>query len=264
MSAPDSRDSDARENRARANVVHVDVDVVRMSEVVDIVMGWSRGTRVRSAIGVNAYVCNMATTNRRFRADVAAADLAYADGQSIVWAARSLGHDLPERIATTDLIEPLAAAAADQHVKLFFFGAAPGIAQLAADRLAAANAGLEIETHDGFVTPDAMPALVAQINASGAGILLVGLGDPLQQRWVAEHRDELTVPAILTCGGLFDWISGSHRRAPAWMIRAGLEWLWRFMIEPRRLARRYLLGNPAFIARVTRQRLFSRRSNGRS
>lgn len=104
-----------------------------------------------------------------------------------------------------------------------------------------------------------MDALFAGIAAHETDVLLVGLGDPAQQEWVHEHRSRLHASAVLTCGGLFDWLSGTHRRAPRWMIGAGLEWLWRLLIEPRRLARRYLVGNPVFIARLLLQLLSRRR-----
>jgi N-acetylglucosaminyldiphosphoundecaprenol N-acetyl-beta-D-mannosaminyltransferase len=111
---------------------------------------------------------------------------------------------------------------------------------------------------DGYVSEEDMPGLIAEIAAYDPYILLVGLGDPLQQAWLADHRSELHVPAVLTCGGLFDWVSGANRRAPQWMISAGLEWLWRLILEPRRLAKRYLAGNPVFMGRFTMQFLRSR------
>jgi N-acetylglucosaminyldiphosphoundecaprenol N-acetyl-beta-D-mannosaminyltransferase len=103
-----------------------------------------------------------------------------------------------------------------------------------------------------------MPHVIELINAFAPDILFVGLGDPLQQHWVETYRDQLNAPAILTCGGLFDWVSGDNRRAPRWMISSGFEWLWRLMIEPRRLASRYLIGNPVFLFRLARQVLRTR------
>ncbi|TBN57989.1 glycosyltransferase [Glaciihabitans arcticus] len=241
----------------RGSVVGVPIDALSSRQLVDEIFGWvaDAGAPARSALGVNAHVVNLAASDSVFARDVARADLAYADGQSVVWAARLLGTPVPERVATTDLIHPLAERAAAEGVRMFFYGGRPGVAALAAERLGAAHPGLAITVRDGYVAAAGMDALVDEINASGAGLLFVGLGDPLQQRWIAEHRDALTVPAVLSCGGLFDWTSGSNRRAPRWMIRAGLEWLWRLIIEPRRLARRYLVGNPAFVLRVARAKL---------
>lgn len=132
--------------------------------------------------------------------------------------------------------------------------AADGVAESAATKLRAKIPGLALRTHHGYVSADQIDGVLDDIAAHGTRILFVGMGDPAQQLWVDAHRDRLP-PAVLTCGGLFDWLSGSNRRAPEWMIRAGLEWLWRLIIEPRRLAKRYLLGNPSFMAAVARQKL---------
>jgi N-acetylglucosaminyldiphosphoundecaprenol N-acetyl-beta-D-mannosaminyltransferase len=235
---------------ARAIVVGVPVDAISMDDVVRTILAWTAQKETRVGVGVNANVCNLAASDRRFRANLAAADLAYADGQSVVWAARLLGHAVPERIATTDLIHPLADACVASHKKIYLFGGEPGIAAKAATRLTELHPGLSLVSHDGYVAEERMPDLIREINQSGADVLLVGLGDPLQQQWIADHRSALAAHAVLSCGGLFDWVSGSNRRAPAWMISAGLEWLWRLMLEPRRLGRRYLVGNPAFLARL--------------
>ncbi|MEO6200347.1 MAG: WecB/TagA/CpsF family glycosyltransferase [Cryobacterium sp.] len=242
----------------RADVVGVQVDALTMGQVVEKILDWSDTTSIHVAVGVNAHVCNLAAADRVLGGDLAISDLNYADGQSVVWAARFLGHRIPERVATTDLIYPLAVACAQRDKKIFLYGGKPGVAEQAAAVLSAAAPGLRTESRDGYVTLEETTRLIREINASGASILLVGLGDPLQQRWVSLHRGELTVPVVLTCGGLFDHTSGAHRRAPAWLIASGLEWFWRFLLEPRRLAKRYLLGNPAFLLRLGRQLVHDR------
>src|SRR5690606_1469122 len=113
---------------------------------------------------------------------------------------------------------------------VYFLGAAPGVAESAAERLRAKIPDLRLRTHHGYVERGEIDRVLDDIAAHGTGILFVGMGDPAQQFWVDEHRDRLP-PAVLTCGGLFDWLSGSNRRAPEWMIRGGLEWLWRLIIE---------------------------------
>lgn len=240
--------------RRRTELLGTPVDLLSMAEVLALVEQWACGQVQRVAVGVNAHVANLAADDREFAALVRAADLAYADGQSVVWATRWLGAGPPERVATTDLIHPLAQMCAARGLTLYLFGAAPGVAQRAAQRLRAAEPELRVCTHHGYVDEAETAELVADINASGAAVLLVGLGDPMQQRWVAQNRASVTVPVILTCGGLFDWVSGDHRRPPRWVVGGGLEWLWRLRLEPRRLARRYLLGNPTFVARVVRQK----------
>lgn len=201
------------------------------------------------AVGVNAHVTNLCRRDHQLREQLQHT-LNYADGQSVVWASRLLGHQLPERIATTDLAEPLLRAAAARGLPVFFVGSAPGIAETAARRLRERIADLDLRTQHGYTDDETVLAAIAE---HGSAIVFVGLGNPRQEEWVAQHRDRLP-SLVLTCGGLFDWLSGSNPRAPRWMIDAGLEWLWRLRLEPRRLARRYLLGNPAFVASVLRER----------
>lgn len=238
---------------ARGSVVGVPLDPLTTSELVSLLMSWTEQPGPRVAVGVNAHVCNLASTDSRFRERMLAADVCYADGQSVVWAGRMLGVPVPERIATTDLVFPLVAECARQGKRVFLYGAAPGVADAAAARLRSTAPELQVAASHGFVPADRMGEVIDSIRSHRTDVLLVGLGDPLQQEWIADHRDELGVPVILSCGGLFDWTSGKRRRAPAWMISTGLEWLWRLLIEPKRLARRYLVGNPAFVARVVRE-----------
>jgi N-acetylglucosaminyldiphosphoundecaprenol N-acetyl-beta-D-mannosaminyltransferase len=237
----------------RGSVVGVPLDPVTAPELVRLVLSWTDEPGTHLAVGVNAHVCNLAAADARFRERMLAADLCYADGQSVVWAGRILGVPVPERVATTDLVLPLVAECARQGKRVYLYGAEPGVADTAAAHLISGAPALQVATSHGFVEEQRMNEVIDSIRSHRTDVLLVGLGDPLQQEWIAAHRDELGVPVILSCGGLFDWTSGRHRRAPAWMISAGLEWLWRLLIEPRRLARRYLLGNPAFVASVARQ-----------
>jgi N-acetylglucosaminyldiphosphoundecaprenol N-acetyl-beta-D-mannosaminyltransferase len=255
---PPASQPDPASDHSRIDIVGVSVDPLTTDEVVETVVHWTEMDGVHVAVGINANTCNLAAADADLSSALESADLAYADGQSIVWAARLLGRVIPERVATTDLIQPLASACAERGKKMFFFGGTPGVAAAAAEKLTSTRPTLAIETENGFISEAEMPALIARINASHSDVLLVGQGDPIQHRWISEHRDELTVHAVLTCGGLFDWISQSKRRAPGWMMSAGLEWLWRLMIEPRRLAKRYLLGNPAFLARLGRSMVIRR------
>jgi N-acetylglucosaminyldiphosphoundecaprenol N-acetyl-beta-D-mannosaminyltransferase len=233
----------------------LDVPVARAtaSQVIETVMGWTELPGSRVAVGVNAAVCNLALDDAAFRARLMGADLRYADGQSIIWAARCLGSTLPERVATTDLIGPLARSSAERGKRIFLYGGRTGVAQRAAARLREIAPGLHVDGREGYAAPAGMPSVIDEINAFAPDVLFVGLGDPLQQHWVEAHRGQLNAPVIMTCGGLFDWVSGDNRRAPRWMISSGFEWLWRLMIEPRRLASRYLIGNPVFLFHLARQ-----------
>lgn len=234
-------------------VAGVRVEPFTLSSLIERVLQMARSDGVDVAVGINAHVCNQARSDARFH-DLLSKATTYADGQSVVWAAKLLRGHLPERLATTDAAVPILRAAAGAGVPVYFLGAAEGVAESAAEQLRDAIPGLQLRAHHGYFSAEETDAVLEEVRDHGTGILFVGMGDPAQQFWIDAHRDRLP-PAVLTCGGLFDWLSGQHRRAPTWMIRAGLEWLWRLGLEPGRLGRRYLLGNPAFIAAVLRQRL---------
>lgn len=238
-------------------VCGVEVDDVDMSGAVETIVGWAGGdtSAVHVAIGVNAAVCTMSRRDRRFAELLGRASMRYADGQSVVWASRLLGAPLPERLATTDLVHPLARRCAQEGLPVFLLGGEPGVAEAAAERLRSADPELRVAAHHGFVGAEDDERLRELVTAHGTRVLLVGMGEPRQQEWVDRNRATIGVPAVLTCGGLFDWTSGRHERAPRWMIDAGLEWLWRIRLEPRRLGPRYLVSNPEFVARVGAQAL---------
>jgi N-acetylglucosaminyldiphosphoundecaprenol N-acetyl-beta-D-mannosaminyltransferase len=131
------------------------------------------------------------------------------------------------------------------------------VAERAAALLRARHPGLRTAAHHGYflASPAEEAAAVAAVGAFRPGVLLVGLGMPIQERWLAGRRDELDAPVALTVGALFDYIAGAVPRGPRWLTDHGFEWLCRLRYEPRRLWRRYLLGNPAFFLRILRQRL---------
>jgi N-acetylglucosaminyldiphosphoundecaprenol N-acetyl-beta-D-mannosaminyltransferase len=228
----------------------VAVDAVTIDDTVDMVRQWVEIGEPRVAVGINAHVVNQAGRDPHLAALLERADLSYADGQSVVWASRLGDVRLPERVATTDLAHPLAAMCAAQGLRLYCFGGRPGVADEAARRLRESHAGLKVQAHHGYVPADEVTALLDEIRSFAPDVLLVGLGDPAQQHWAQTHARTTGACAILTCGGLFDWVSGNNRRPPGWMVRWGLEWLWRVFLEPRRLLRRYIVGNPEFVWRV--------------
>jgi N-acetylglucosaminyldiphosphoundecaprenol N-acetyl-beta-D-mannosaminyltransferase len=246
----------------RQEVLGLLVAACTMTEMVETVEAWVDQNGMRTATYVNAFVVNQAARSTEMRRLIEANDVNYVDGQSVVWAGRMLGLPVPERVATTDLIYPLAQMCARRDFGIFLLGAGSSIVERAAERLTAANPGLRVDYHDGYFGPDDDAKIVAAINGSGARVVMVGMGDPRQQQWVHDHRDVLSANVLLTCGGLFDWVSGQNRRPPQWIVSGGFEWLWRIWLEPRRLAWRYLMGNPEFLIRLVVALI--RRRRGRS
>jgi N-acetylglucosaminyldiphosphoundecaprenol N-acetyl-beta-D-mannosaminyltransferase len=235
----------------RREILGAPVDLADSDTWVLALRRWLTDGTPGTAIGVNANLVNLARRDPALSAAISAADLAYADGQAVVWASRLLGWPVAERLPTTDMVHPLCAMLAETGASVFLFGGEQGVAADAAAALLARHPGLIVAGYShGYVPRDREDELIALINASGAQVVLVGMGDPLQQMWVARNRDRLRAKVVLTCGGLFNWVNGKQPRPPAWLVSMGMEWAWRLAFEPRRLWKRYVVGNPAFVAHL--------------
>lgn len=200
---------------------------------------------------LNAHTANLAWEDRWLRAWLRAADLVYADGMGVVWAARAAGIAVPERVSAADFFLRFAREAADRGVPLALVGGAPGVAHRCAKRLRRAAPSLRIAyISDGFLRDRDWPAIAEALRRSGAGVALLGMGTPRQEKLAEFLRRENAAPSLWCVGALFEYFSGTRARAPLWMRRAGLEWAFRLALEPRRMAVRYLLGNPRFALRT--------------
>ncbi len=173
-----------------------------------------------------------------FRAVLRASDLNIPDGIGLVWAARWLGERLPERVAGSDLVGEIADLAARSGWRLYLLGAAPGVAEKAAAVLRAAYPGLTIAgTESGSPRPEDAERLIAGVVAAQPDVLFVAYGAPAQDKWIAAHRERLNVPVSIGVGGSFDFLAGLTPRAPRWIQRLGLEWLYRLARQPWRARR---------------------------
>ncbi len=200
---------------------------------------------------LNVHVANRAATDEHLADLLASCDLVYCDGDGVRRAARWLGADVPERMTGADWIWDLAALAERQDWRIFWLGGEPKVTAAAALELQARHPGLEIQTEHGFHPPEDMPALVERIQAARPHVVLVGMGTPLQERWMKEHHAALA-PAVVWClGATADFVSGNLSRGPAW-LHTRQEWLARLLTEPGRLWKRYLLGNAIFGIRLLR------------
>lgn len=185
--------------------------------------------------------------DRAFRESLAAADMIDPDGVPLVMATRLLcKRPLPERVTNTDFVHDASTAAVVHGIRFYFLGAKPGVAHKAAAMLIASHPGLQIVgVRHGYFQPDEESAICQSIVEAGTDVLWLGLGSPRQEEFAIRNRERLAgVSWVRSCGGLFDFHSGHQRRAPRWMQQLGLEWLFRCMQEPTRLARRYITTNP--------------------
>ena len=224
-----------------------------MDEAVEWILARARAGAPTLAAFVNPDCLNIAYENEAYRAVLRAAACVWPDGIGLRLGARLLGVALRANVNGTALFPRLCARLAETGQSLFLLGARPGIAAAAAESMQARCPGLRVAgVRDGYFGEDETAAVVAEVNASGADILLVALGAPRQELWLAAQHGQLHAPVRIGVGGLFDYYSGRIPRAPQWMREIGLEWVWRLAQEPGRLWRRYLVGNPRFLFRVWR------------
>ncbi len=215
---------------------------------------WSQSPGVRTIHYANAHSLNLACQDMDYRHLLNAADLVYADGVSLAWSSRLLGGCRLQKMTGADWIESLCAGAARTGVRLYLLGGRPGIARRAADVLLNRHASLTIVgVADGFFQDQSTAQVAAEIRALQPQLVLVGLGVPRQEQWIAEQRAALPAGVWWGVGALFDFLAGAEPRAPHWLNRLGLEWLWRLAHDPLGKWRRYILGNPLFILRVLAQ-----------
>jgi N-acetylglucosaminyldiphosphoundecaprenol N-acetyl-beta-D-mannosaminyltransferase len=240
----------------RVSILGCPIDAITLEETV---------TRVEQAIAARA-TCQHVSINAaklvKFQSDevlrdaVLGCELITADGQSVVWASRLLGQPLPERVTGIDLMHALFEAARLRGHRVYLLGAREQVLERAAAEVQSSYAGISIVgRHHGYFGPDEEPEIVSSIAEAHADMLFVALETPAKELFLARNRERLGIPFVMGVGGAFDVLAGLRRRAPGWMRRAGLEWLYRLAQDPRRLAARYVVGNSRFIWLVVRERV---------
>lgn len=224
---------------------------VTIDQAADSLVTFAANGERKNVMFVNAHSLNVSVHNSELQQALLGADIIYADGVGMALAARAHGGRLQHNVNGTDLFPELCRVAAQRGVPIALFGARPGVANRCVNRLKEDYPELQIAwRHHGFPAPGTMPDLVEEMNRSGARILLVAMGVPRQELWMTEYADALEVPVVLGVGGLFDFVSGRVPRAPERVRQLRMEWLYRLMIEPRRLFGRYVIGVPVFLLRT--------------
>jgi exopolysaccharide biosynthesis WecB/TagA/CpsF family protein len=240
------------ERRARRPVVGVPVDVGTLPEAVQRILDWGSRRESRTVCFVNVHSAVQATIDERHRRVLAAADLVTPDGAPIAWTLRVKGHRGQPRLDGPGTMWRLLEAAQAQQLPVGFYGSEPAVLQTLVQRLRAAFPALRVAYSHAppfrELSADEREQDCREITSSGAVLLFVSLGCPKQEFWMAAHRDRLPC-VMLGVGAAFDYHAGTLSRAPAWMRRCGLEWLYRLLHEPRRLWRRYTLTNSVFLAK---------------
>jgi N-acetylglucosaminyldiphosphoundecaprenol N-acetyl-beta-D-mannosaminyltransferase len=233
----------------KAELLGLSFDTVTMETAVNRCVEFCRAPRAsHTIVTANASHLCMMRHDPELALACRAARLTVADGMSVVWALRASGQPVPERVAGVDLMARLLVAAGEHQLRVYFLGAQHEVVMALIDKSRVQHPGIEIAGfRDGYFGHDDHLDIVEEIRSSRADILFVGMPSPFKETWCERHRERLDVPVIMGVGGSFDVLAGFIRRAPRWAQSLGLEWLWRLLMEPRKLWKRYLTTNTEFI-----------------
>jgi N-acetylglucosaminyldiphosphoundecaprenol N-acetyl-beta-D-mannosaminyltransferase len=244
----------------RINLFGCPVDVATMQKTVDAIEHRIDAREFTQHVVVNVAKLVSMQDDAELAASVHECDIINIDGMGVVFGARFLGHDIPERVAGVDLFHELLGMASRRDFPVYFLGATREIVERTAQVCRSANPGLRIAGyHDGYFWADE-EKVVAEIRASGAKLLFVAISSPLKENFINRWKDALGVDFVMGVGGTFDVVAGKVARAPVWMQRIGFEWLYRLIQEPRRMWRRYLGSNLRFAVMLCEARLKLRRA----
>ena len=233
----------------QADILGVKVDLVTMDEAVAEACRLIERGAPKMIVTANAEMIMRATTDGELMEILNSSALVVPDGAGTVWAANYLGYGMKERVAGYDLAQNLMALAPKLGMKIYLFGSAPTVAEKAKEKAEELYPGIEIVgVHDGFFDDEEEKKIIEDITEKKPDILFVALGVPKQEKWLAAHKDELDVPLSIGVGGTFDVMAGVMKRAPLWMQKAKLEWLFRGLMQPSRAGR--LLALPKFVMKV--------------
>lgn len=242
---------------ACVEILGVSVHLLTISELHHYFLGVVREGQKAVILNVNVHALNLAYSHDWLQTYFNQAEIVFCDGVGVVLAARWLGHRIPERITYADWMWQLAQFAEHHQLSLYFLGGKPNVAQKAAEKIQQRFPNIQIAgTHHGYFDKQGAEneAIIQQINALRPHILVLGLGMPVQEQWLRDNWSNLQANIALTGGAVFDYLSGQLVRAPRWMTQNGLEWLGRLIIEPNRLWKRYIIGNPLFLWRLWKQK----------
>lgn len=253
---------------SRVSVDELSFDKVTMKEAVRrIVRMAKKRDRARYVCTGNLDHLVLAERDPEFREAYRKADLVVADGAPVVWLSRiASSAPLPERVAGSDLFWELARVSGEANLRLFFLGGSPGAAAKAAEAVERRYPGARVvgtycPPPELFDTKPEQERIRRIVRQAAPDILLVALGAPKQEKWIVRNKEELGVPVSIGVGGSFELAAGIRRRAPKWLQRSGLEWLYRFAQEPRRFFRRYFIDDLPYLAGAA-ARALARRVRG--
>jgi N-acetylglucosaminyldiphosphoundecaprenol N-acetyl-beta-D-mannosaminyltransferase len=244
-------------------VSDVPLDLFTVTELVEYVIAAAASGEWRIVTYANVHTANLASESSWFRNFInKEASAVFCDGFGLLLGASILGYKVNRRHRMTppDFLEGLATVCAARNLSIYLLAGVPGVVELAAARLKNAAPSLKVHGHHGYFAKEGAEneAVLDDINARRPDIVILGLGSPLQERWLMNNKARLNTSVYFPVGACLDYYSGHSWRGPRWLTENGFEWLCRLLSEPVRLGQRYLMGNPQFLMRVILQRLRDR------
>lgn len=240
--------------RKTTDILGIQVDSLQMNEAIAILNRWLMEDRPHTLFTPNAEILMAAQRDSGLKEILNSADMLAADGAGVVLASKILRRPVPEKVSGVDLVKRSFTDLARGKASYFLLGAKPGVAEAAAVNIINEYPGVVVAgCRDGYFKDSEEDEIIEQINNSGASVLLVALGAPRQENWIARNRDRLKVKICAGVGGTIDVLAGTVALAPEFMRRSGFEWLFRLYKEPRRAKR--MMDLPRFMVRVMLTRL---------
>lgn len=243
--------------------INTRINNINMQETIELIdQSIVSGRKIHHVV-VNASKIVSMQKDLELRRSVNESDLINADGQAVVWASKMLGKPLKERVAGIDLMINLVELAFKKNYKIFFFGAKEEVVKSVVEKYSNQYSSNIIAGYrNGYFSKKEEKNIAKQISNSGANILFVAISSPTKENFLYENKEVLNaINFTMGVGGSFDVVAGKTKRAPLWMQNVGLEWFYRFIQEPKRMWKRYLIGNTKFILLVLKEKFFKSRNS---
>ena len=238
-------------NIPSVRILDIPVNDVTMESTLGVIDGFIKSGKPHHVVTADASMLVMAQQDPDLNRIIGKAELVTPDSVGILWAAKRKGTVLKERVSGVDIVDNLCRLSAEKGYRIFFFGAAPGVADQAAEKMRAKYPGTQIVgTRNGFYTEADLDSIAEMIRESQADVVAVAMGIPRQEKWIDANRDRLGASMLIGVGGTLDVLSGNVRRAPVIMQKLALEWLWRLVSNPKKISKVMLL--PRFVRLVLR------------
>lgn len=238
------------------DILGVRVNAIDQVGLIEQVLTWIRQEERRTLTYANAHCLNLAVEDASYREVLKQTDLVYIDGIGAVWAGRISGYTGLRKVTGRKWIDELCRRGEQENLRIYLLGGKPGVAEQASKMLGQRYPRLKIcGAADGYFQAKTEAEVLAEVNENRPQVLLVGMGVPAQEMWVAKNRSKIPAEICWSAGALFDYLAGAEKPVPLWLERIGLEWAWRLKEDPKGKWKRYVIGIPRFTGRVMAQRV---------